>query len=142
MKRKNFLNSSLFYIVVFVAIIGLAQIFASNSAPASTDNISTTEFVGYLEEDRVEKYSIQPVGGIYEINGTFREGQEIEQIRHIRLDESRAGARHQCDELRHAVRLRRLSHQHSGYPRTSGLLRGYLPHAGGRGQRRDAHRQR
>ena len=78
MKRKNFLNSSLFYIVVFVAIIGLAQIFASNSAPASTDNISTTEFVGYLEEDRVEKYSIQPVGGIYEINGTFREGQEIE----------------------------------------------------------------
>lgn len=78
MKRRNFLNSSLFYIVVFLGIIGLAQLFASNNAPESTDTISTTEFVQYLEEDRVERYTIQPVGGVYEINGTFRKGKEVD----------------------------------------------------------------
>lgn len=77
MKRKNFLNSSLFYIIVFLGIIGLAQMFASNSGPVSTETISTTEFVQYLEEDRVDRYSIQPVGGVYEIKGSFRKGKEL-----------------------------------------------------------------
>ena len=78
MKRKGFLNSSLFYIIVFLGVIGLAQVFANNNATENTETISTTEFVQYLEEDRVDKYSIQPVGGVYEIVGSFREGQEIE----------------------------------------------------------------
>lgn len=78
MKRKGFLNSSLFYIIVFLGVIGLGQVFANNNATENTETISTTEFVQYLEEDRVDKYSIQPVGGVYEIVGSFREGQEIE----------------------------------------------------------------
>lgn len=78
MKRKNFLNSSLFYIIVFVGIIGLVQLFTNDNGPESTESVSTTEFVQYLEDDRVEEYSIQPVGGVYEINGTFKEGQELE----------------------------------------------------------------
>jgi cell division protease FtsH len=78
MKRRNFLNSSLFYIIVFVAIIGFVQLFTNDTGPESTEQVSTTEFVQYLEDDRVEEYSIQPVGGVYEINGTFREGQELE----------------------------------------------------------------
>ena len=78
MKKRNFLNSSLFYIIVFFGVIGLASAFAGNSGTENTETISTTDFVQYLEEDRVDKYSIQPVGGVYEIVGDFREGQEIE----------------------------------------------------------------
>ena len=78
MKRKGFLNSNLFYIIVFFGVVGLGQFFANNNATENTETISTTEFVQYLEEDRVDKYSIQPVGGVYEIVGSFREGQEIE----------------------------------------------------------------
>ena len=78
MKRKNFLNSSLFYIVVFVGIIGLTQLFSNDTGPESTELVSTTEFVQYLEDDRIEEYTIQPVGGVYEISGTFRKGQELE----------------------------------------------------------------
>ena len=78
MKRKNFFNSSLFYILVFLGIIGLAQMFSSNRATESTASITSTEFVQYLEDDRVEKYSIQPTGGVYEIQGTFRKGEELE----------------------------------------------------------------
>ena len=78
MKKRNFLNSSLFYIIVFFGVIGLASAIAGNSGTENTETISTTEFVQYLEEDRVDQYSIQPVGGVYEIVGDFREGQEIE----------------------------------------------------------------
>lgn len=78
MKRKNFFNSSLFYILVFLGIIGIAQMFSGNRATESTESITTTEFVQYLEDDRVEQYSIQPTAGVYEIRGTFRQGAEIE----------------------------------------------------------------
>jgi len=78
MKRRNFFNSSLFYIVIFLGIIGLTQLFANNTGQENAETVSSTEFVQYLEDDRVEEYSIQPVGGVYEINGTFREGEEIE----------------------------------------------------------------
>src|SRR5690625_1423089 len=78
MKRKNFFNSSLFYILVFLGIIGLAQMFSSNRATESTASITSTEFVQYLEDDRVEEYSIQPTGGVYEIRGTFKKGEELE----------------------------------------------------------------
>lgn len=53
MKRKNFFNSSLFYILVFFGIIGLTQLFANNAGPESTETVSTTEFVQYLEDDRL-----------------------------------------------------------------------------------------
>ncbi len=78
MKRKNFFNSSLFYILVFFGIIGLTQLFANNAGPDSTESVSTTEFVQYLEDDRVDRFTIQPTGGVYEINGVFREGEELE----------------------------------------------------------------
>ena len=78
MKRRNFFNSSLFYILVFLGIMGVTQLFTSNRATEGTEDIDSTEFVQYLEDDRVEKYSIQPTAGVYEIRGTFREGQELE----------------------------------------------------------------
>lgn len=78
MKRKNTKNNGLFYILVFLGIIGIAQLFSSNSTNVSTEVIKSTEFVEYLEEDRIKDFSIQPTAGIYEIQGEFREGFEIE----------------------------------------------------------------
>lgn len=61
-----------------MGLIGLVQLFTDDAGSESTQEVSTTEFVQYLENDRVEEYSIQPVGGVYEVEGTFREGQELE----------------------------------------------------------------
>ena len=77
-KRRNFLNSSLFYILVFLGVIGLVHMITNNRATESTETITSTEFVQYLEDDRVEEYSIQPTAGVYEIEGTFREGEELD----------------------------------------------------------------
>ena len=50
--------------------------FSSNRATESTASITSTEFVQYLEDDRVEEYSIQPTGGVYEIRD-FQKGEEL-----------------------------------------------------------------
>lgn len=77
MKRKNFLKNSLFYILVFVGIIGIASWLVDDKQLGTSQNLSANEFVQYMEDDRISKFSIQPKGGIYEIQGKLRKGQEI-----------------------------------------------------------------
>ena len=76
--NKKFYNSGFFYILVFIAVIGIAYWAIGDDTVGQTENVSSTEFVSYLEEDRVEEFSIQPNGSIYEVTGTFRNGQEPE----------------------------------------------------------------
>lgn len=42
-----------------------------------SNQISTTEFVEYLEDGRVEEFTIQPNNGVYEVTGKFNKGQEV-----------------------------------------------------------------
>lgn len=79
--NKKFYNSGFFYIFVFVALIGIAYWAIGDDAGGQTESVSSTEFVEYLEEDRVDEFRIQPNGSIYEIQGTFRDGQtpEVEE---------------------------------------------------------------
>jgi len=76
--KKGFFKSGLFYVIVFLAVIGIAYWATDDTGDAMTENVSTTEFVDYLQDDRVESIAIQPNGSVYEIRGTFREGQEVE----------------------------------------------------------------
>ena len=76
--NKKFYHSGFFYILVFIAVIGIAYWAIGDDTVGQTENVSSTEFVNYLEEDRVEEFSIQPKGSTYEVTGTFRNGQEPE----------------------------------------------------------------
>lgn len=75
--KKGFFNSSFFYIVVFIAVIGIIS-WATSDSDSASEGVTSNEFVEFLEDDRVEEYTIQPTGGVYEIQGTFRDGQEVE----------------------------------------------------------------
>lgn len=75
--KKGFFNSGLFYILVFIAVIGIVS-WATSGSDRDSQGFSSTEFVQFLEDDRVEEFTIQPTGGIYEINGQFRDGQAVE----------------------------------------------------------------
>ncbi|MFO8069618.1 MAG: ATP-dependent zinc metalloprotease FtsH [Alkalibacterium sp.] len=76
--KKGFFKSSLFYIIVFLAVIGIASWATSGGQDQASESVSSTEFIDYLEEDRIEEFQVQPTAGVYEIVGQFREGQEIE----------------------------------------------------------------
>lgn len=77
MKNNGFFRSSLFYILMLIAFVGLANFFMGDQEFGDSDQISTTEFVEYLEDGRVKNFTIQPNNGVYEITGQFNEGQEV-----------------------------------------------------------------
>lgn len=77
MKNNRFFRSSLFYILVLIAFVGLANFFMGDKEFDNSNQVSTTEFVEYLEDGRVEEFTIQPNNGVYEITGKFNKGQEV-----------------------------------------------------------------
>ena len=44
----------------------------------ASEGINSTEFIEFLEDDRIEEFQVQPTAGVYEITGQLRKGQEIE----------------------------------------------------------------
>lgn len=76
--KKGFFKSGFFYVIVFLAVIGIASWATSGGQDQASEGVSSTEFIEFLEEDRIEEFQIQPTAGVYEIRGSFREGQEVE----------------------------------------------------------------
>ncbi len=76
--KKGFFRSGLFYVIVFLAVIGIASWATSGGQEQASEGVSSSEFIEYLEEDRIAEFQVQPVAGVYEIRGRFREGQEVE----------------------------------------------------------------
>ncbi|HEY9577873.1 MAG TPA: ATP-dependent zinc metalloprotease FtsH [Pseudobacillus sp.] len=67
---------TIFYLLVFLVIIGVVSYFNNNNEP--NKNITYNEFVSYLEKDRVDTFSMQPERGVYEIRGQLKGAQEGE----------------------------------------------------------------
>lgn len=76
--KNGFFKSGLFYVIVFLAVIGIASWATSGGDDQASEGVSSTDFVEFLEDDRIEEFQIQPTAGVYEVRGRFREGQEVE----------------------------------------------------------------
>ncbi|EXJ23434.1 Cell division protein FtsH [Alkalibacterium sp. AK22] len=76
--KNGFFKSGLFYVIVFLAVIGIASWATSGGNDQASEGVSSTDFVEFLEDDRIEEFQIQPTAGVYEVRGRFREGQEVE----------------------------------------------------------------
>ncbi|WP_050183664.1 ATP-dependent zinc metalloprotease FtsH [Domibacillus robiginosus] len=69
---------TIFYLLVFLVIIGVVSYFNNNNAP--TNNVTYNEFLTYLEQDDVEKFTMQPERGVYEIRGQLKGAEENEMF--------------------------------------------------------------
>lgn len=76
--KKGLVKSGFFWLFAFVAFIGIMFWINGGTGTAESTSISSAEFVEYLEDNRVEKFSIRPNNNIYEIEGKLRQGAEIE----------------------------------------------------------------
>ncbi|SDK05492.1 ATP-dependent zinc metalloprotease FtsH [Alkalibacterium thalassium] len=76
--KKGFFKSGFFYVIVFLAVIGIASWATSGGGDQASERVSSTQFIEYLEDDRIEEFQVQPTAGVYEIRAQFREGQEVE----------------------------------------------------------------
>lgn len=76
--KKGFFKSGFFYVIVFLAVIGIASWATSGGGDQASERVSSTQFIEYLEDDRIEEFQVQPTAGVYQIRAQFREGQEVE----------------------------------------------------------------
>ena len=66
-------RNTIFYLLIFLVIIGIVSIFNNNNEP--TETITQDQFYKNLEDGNVKSLSMQPDSGVYEIVGQFK-GQD------------------------------------------------------------------
>ncbi|MGF7437880.1 ATP-dependent zinc metalloprotease FtsH [Lentilactobacillus senioris] len=76
--KNGLFKNSLFYIVVFLLIMGVIYFFSGSSNGTQTQEIQSSQFVQSLKDNKVKDFSIQPSGGVYKVTGDYRKPQEAE----------------------------------------------------------------
>lgn len=74
--RNGLFKNSLFYIVVFLSIMGIIAAVVGKGGNNQTSTISSSEFISQLKKDNVKSFDIQPSNGVYKITGKYRSAQE------------------------------------------------------------------
>ncbi|MFE8698828.1 ATP-dependent zinc metalloprotease FtsH [Cytobacillus sp. FJAT-53684] len=66
-------RNTIFYLLIFLVIIGVVSFFNGNNEP--TDQVSYDKFVSYLESGEITSITMQPERGVFEVRGQL-EGYE------------------------------------------------------------------
>ncbi|MDR0691254.1 MAG: ATP-dependent zinc metalloprotease FtsH [Streptococcaceae bacterium] len=75
-KKGGFLKSSLFSILILIALVGVVQI-AFNGSSKVVKDVNYSEFIKELKDGEISKFSVQPAGGVYKVKGTYKNNQQI-----------------------------------------------------------------
>ncbi len=76
--RNGLFKNSLFYIVIFLLVMGVIYFFNGNTNQTTSQEIQSSQFVKNLKDDKVKSFSVQPSGGVYKVTGTYRQGQKVQ----------------------------------------------------------------
>ena len=74
--NNGLLKNSLFYIVIFLAIVGIIYFFTGQGTSTQTKTISSSDFVSQLQKNKVKSFDVQPTNGVYKITGEYRTAQK------------------------------------------------------------------
>lgn len=69
-------KNTIFYLLIFVAIIGVVSVFNQNSEP--TTQMSNTEFINKLEAGEIKSADLQVENGVYAVTGQEKGAKEDE----------------------------------------------------------------
>ncbi|MGX6429453.1 ATP-dependent zinc metalloprotease FtsH [Levilactobacillus yonginensis] len=75
-RRNGLFRNSLFYIVIFLLVIGVFYLFNGNNSSSQSQEIQSSQFEKDLSTNKIKKFSIQPSGGVYKITGEYRNAQK------------------------------------------------------------------
>ena len=70
--KNGLLKNSLFYIVIFLGIMGVMYYFFGSKTNTSTEQIQSSQFISQLKKDNVKDFTMQPSGSTYKISGTYK----------------------------------------------------------------------
>ncbi|CAM4369759.1 ATP-dependent zinc metalloprotease FtsH [Weissella hellenica] len=74
-RNGNFVRNSLFYVIVVLGIMGLIYWVAGPTQTSNTKTISTSTFMTELRDKKIDKVTIQPGDGVYDIKGEYKRAQ-------------------------------------------------------------------
>ena len=78
-KNNGFTHNVLFYSVIFLCIMGIVYyFFGGNTHTGQTKEVSQSEFIAELKDDKIKNFTVQPNGGVYKITGTYKHAQTAE----------------------------------------------------------------
>ncbi|WP_057873107.1 ATP-dependent zinc metalloprotease FtsH [Loigolactobacillus rennini] len=75
-KRNGLFRNSLFYIVIFLSLIGIIYFFSNGQSNSQTKELQSSEFITQLKDDKIKDFSVQPNNGVYKITGNYRKAQK------------------------------------------------------------------
>ncbi|WP_412988788.1 ATP-dependent zinc metalloprotease FtsH [Pediococcus siamensis] len=74
--NNGLFKNSLFYIVVFLAMVGIIYFVTGQGNNTQTASISSSQFVSQLQKNKVKSFVVQPTNGVYKITGKYRTAQK------------------------------------------------------------------
>ncbi|KRM96244.1 cell division protein [Liquorilactobacillus aquaticus DSM 21051] len=78
-KKNGLFKNSLFYIVIFLGIMGMLYYFFGGKTNSQSQQIQSSQFVTELKKDNVKDFTMQPSGSTYKITGTYKEARKVKE---------------------------------------------------------------
>ncbi|ANK59006.1 ATP-dependent zinc metalloprotease FtsH [Loigolactobacillus backii] len=75
-KKNGLFRNSLFYIVIFLALMGVIYFFTNGQSNTQSKEIQSSAFVTQLKDNKIKNFSVQPNNGVYKITGEYRKAQK------------------------------------------------------------------
>ena len=76
-KRNGLFRNSLFYIVIFLGIMGAVFYFSGGNSNSQTQQIQSSTFMAELKKDNVKKFTLEPSGSVYKVTGEYRKPVKV-----------------------------------------------------------------
>lgn len=73
---NRFFRNAIFYVIIFLVIIGIVATFNNNSESAK--EISYDEFITKMNDDQIKSFSMQPDRSVYVINGELKKAEKTD----------------------------------------------------------------
>ncbi len=77
--KNGLVKNSLFYIVIFLGIMGALYYFVGNRGGAQSQQIQSSQFITELKKNNVKDFTMQPAGSTYRITGTYKKPANVEK---------------------------------------------------------------
>ncbi|WP_220740908.1 ATP-dependent zinc metalloprotease FtsH [Leuconostoc miyukkimchii] len=75
-QKGGFLKSSIFYIFIFLAVVGMIYgLFGNDKSTSKT--LTSSEFLKALNDKDLKSITVQPANGVYNISGEYRKPQTV-----------------------------------------------------------------
>ena len=78
--KNGLFRNSLFYIVIFLGIMGALYYVFGNHSNSQSQQIQSSQFVTELKKGNVKSFTMQPSGSTYKVTGVYKKAQKSKPI--------------------------------------------------------------